>query len=141
VATIKLFALAQAAGVPLRTLERWTDSGLVRGVNRGRGRGRGITLSREAATEALAFVVLRNAGVPLQRVRSVARGLRSAGKAGRDFLAVGADGRTVLLDGAGDGAPLRDPGTGQTYLGIVLDLRPMRAEIERLVEQLEGEPS
>jgi hypothetical protein len=109
---------------------------MIEGLNTGRGRGRGVMLTRAQAREVLALIVLRRAGVPMQRLKPEARKLRAAGG---DFLCVGADGKTVLLDGQGDGAPLRDPATGQTYLGgAVLDLRPMRAEIERVLDRLEA---
>jgi hypothetical protein len=134
---IRLSALAWAAGIESRTVARWAASGVIRGTNRGRGRNRGIVFTRDEALEVCAVVILRAAGVPLQRLRGVIRELRASGKGGRDFLAVGANGRTVLLDGAGDTAPLRDPRSGQGFLPLVLDLRTMRATIERLVDELE----
>jgi len=135
---IRLSRLAEAAGIKPRTVARWAEDGIIRGRNLGRGRDRGIRFTREQAIEVCAVLLLRRAGVPLQRLRATVRTLQSGGKHGQDFLAVGASGRTVLLDGRGDSFPLADS-TGQTFLPLVLDLRTMRGRIERLVERLEQE--
>jgi predicted site-specific integrase-resolvase len=134
---IKLCRLSEAAGLELRTVRRWCESGVIRSTNRGVGRGNGFVLDREAATELLALWMLRRAGVPFQRLRATVKELRRAGKRGRDFLALGADGRMVLMDGSGDECPLRDT-RGQTVLFVRLDLRPMRQDIERIVSELES---
>ena len=136
--TIRLSRLAEAAGIKPGKVTRWAAAGIVRGRNLGRGCDRGIRFTRGEAIEVCAVLLLRRAGVPLQRLRATARTLQSGGKRGRDLLAVGASGRTVLLDRRGDSFPLADS-TGQTFLPLVLDLRMMRTEIERLVDRLEDE--
>lgn len=138
---IKLDRLAQAAGFPPETLRRWAVAGLVRAHNAGVGRGNGYSLTREAALEAAALMVLRHTGVPLQRLRVLARTMRERGKQGSDFLAVGANGRAWLVDGAGADAPLRDPRTGQLTLGLVFDLRRLRPQLQALVDELAESPA
>src|SRR5258706_8798434 len=133
---IWLADLARAAGIDQGTANRWASTGLVRTRNTGRGNGHGNMIARAAAIEFLALASLRRAGVPLAELRRIARRLRQEGREGPAFLALGADGRTVLLDGAGDDAPLRTAG-GQGVLFAHLDLRRLRTDIVRLVDQLE----
>lgn len=133
--TIKLRALAEAAGVDPTAIWRWSKAGLVHGKQRGVGRGNGLHLSREQAIEALAVAVLRRTGVPMQRIAPVVRELYGKGKRGAKLLALGVAGRTVLVDGAGDSVPLRDK-RGQYFLPLFLDLRRTRGDIEKIVDEL-----
>ena len=135
--SIRLSELARAVRFERRTLERWADTGILRGTNLGRGRNRGIFLSRDQAIEAFAVVLLRRAGVPMQRLGPEVLRWRRQGKHGRDFLAAGAAGRNVLLDGDGAAFPLRDPKTGQGFLPMFPDLRTISPEILRAVTELE----
>jgi len=135
---ISLRTLAASIGFGERTAIRWFEAGVIRGTNHGRGRGNGVTLTRDQAIEAAAVMLLRRAGVPLSDIRAIARGLRQAGGKGPAFLALGANGRTALFDGAGDDMPLRD-GRGQGVLFAQLDLRRLRGDISQLVDQLEKE--
>src|SRR2546425_475542 len=94
---IRLKRLAEVIGLDVRTAQRWAAEGAIRGTNLGRGRGNGVVLDREQALEACAVMLLRRAGVPMQRIRETVRQMRREGRAGRDFLAVGSAGRAVLL--------------------------------------------
>src|SRR5437867_3404289 len=99
---IRLHRLAEVIGLEVRTAQRWATEGVIRGKNLGRGRGNGVVLNREQALEACAVMLLRRAGVPMQRIRQVVRKMQREGRRGKDFLAVGAAGHVLLLDGAGD---------------------------------------
>lgn len=135
---IRLDALARRLGMDPNTAAAWRKRGMIESTNLGRGRGRGAFLSREQAIEVVALAMLRRAGVPSIRLAEVVRALRVRGKHGADFLALGSFGKTILLDGVAPTAPLADPRTGQAYLGIVLDLRPMRETIDRVIRELEA---
>jgi hypothetical protein len=136
----RLHRLAEVLGLELSTVLRWRAAGLIRTeAPPRRGYGNATFLLRDQALELVALAMLRRHGVPLQRVRPVVRELLKSGKSGRDFLALGADGSTVLTDGKGDHLPLADPRTGQLQLFVTLDLRTLRTQAERLVKQLERE--
>lgn len=135
--SIQLAELTRAIGVDQGTANRWAAEGIITTRNTGRGRGHGNSLTRGAALEFCALAALRRAGVPLGDLRRIAQRLRQEGRDGPAFLALGADGRTLLLDGAGDDVPLRDV-TGQGQLFAHLDLRRLRDDITRLVNQLES---
>jgi hypothetical protein len=136
---IRLRKLAKVIGLDVRTAQRWASDGIIRGRNLGRGRGNGVVLNREQAVEACAVMLLRRAGISMQRIRGVVREMQHEGRTGNDFLAVGAAGRVLLLDGAGEAFPLRDPKTRQTFLPFVFDLRRMRDGIEHVLDELERE--
>ena len=136
---IKLQDIARVTGANLRTVQRLATEGIIRGQNYGRGRGRGRVLDREQAIEAVGVLALLGASVDLRALRPVLRDLRRRGWKGADLLALGSDGRALLLDGDGPEAPLRHPRTGQTVLFATVDLRGLREDIERLVCELERE--
>jgi hypothetical protein len=134
---IPLHRLAEAMGLELTTALRWVRAGIIRCDSPPlRGKGNFTSLTREQATEALAIILLRRAGAPMQQLRPLVERLRREGKHGRAFLTLGADRRRVLLDGLGPGVPLRDPKTGQTRLFAALDLRELRPELERILDSL-----
>jgi hypothetical protein len=133
---LRLDELAGRTGVHPATFRRWAAAGLVRAHSDGVGRGNGYVLrDREAAIEALGLGMLSAAGIPTQRLKRVARELRAQGRSGARFLVLGARGKVLLVDGLGEGSPLRDP-RGQLVLPLFLDLRALRPELERLVDEL-----
>jgi DNA-binding transcriptional MerR regulator len=136
--SIRLSALAEAVRLEPRTVQRWLHEGLIRGTNLGRGRFLGVRLSHDEALELLAVALLRRNGLPLSQVRIALRELRAQGKIGAGVFAAGRLGRRVLLDGAGDAAPLREL-SGQGLLWVSFDLRTLRAQAERLVDTLKRE--
>jgi DNA-binding transcriptional MerR regulator len=137
--TIRLAALAEAVGFDRHAAQRWLRSGLIRGENLGRGGFRGVRFTHDEALEVVAIALLRRAGLPLQQIRPAVLDLRAKGKTGRDVFTVGTLGKRALRDGKGDTFPLQEA-YGQGVLPLLaFDLRPLRAESERLVRQLAAE--
>ncbi len=133
---IRLIDLAAALKFPQPSLDRWVRSGLVQAsIAPPRGRRYTIILSRDDAIEAATLVYLRRAGITFQRLRRVVSILRSRGVKGAAFLALGATGKTVLMDGTGD---WKDALSGQGYLTVV-DLAAPRADVQRLLDEVEAE--
>lgn len=128
--------------IEVSTMLRWRASGLIRSETPPRrGRGNATLITREQALEAVALIMLRRAGAPMQQLAPLVRRMRREGKRGRDFLTLGADKRAALLDGLGPGVPLRDPHTGQMRLFAALDLRKLAPAIEGIVDRLAREES
>lgn len=134
---LRLDRLADLLGVHRQRAFRFHAAGLIGGENYGRGRGRGVLFrSRDEARCAVAVLLLARL-LPAKRAK---RAIGRALDVGCDVLTlgIGANGVDVLSNGQGDHLPLVDA-AGQGMLFVSLDLRRMRAEIERIVDRLAHE--
>lgn len=138
-AQYRLLDLAGRIGVNASSARVWVSRHRAIRADRQCGRGHSTTVDDTQARAFISFVLLRRAGVSWIEINRVAPTLW---KEHRDFLAVGSDGRAILLDGRGDDAPLMDPRTGQLFLCAPVDLRQLRLTIENLLNELSaGRPA
>lgn len=124
--SIRLDRLAEELRVPRVTAWRWHVNGHVGGENRGSGRGKGIRLSRAEAFEFCAIALLRTAGVPWFRVRSIVRQMRAEGVSGAEFFGP-------------RGLPIAAAIGGQAVLCPKPDLGAVAALAGRVIDDVEAE--
>lgn len=132
---------AQASGVPFFTLDYWSRSGfLVPSVAQSRGRGRGRE-RRYSFGDLLLLAVareLRGQRVSVESLRALVRKLapRRDELAAANWVLVGRE-MEVARSAAELTRMLRLP--GRRSVGVLLDLRTLRDEVERRVDELDRE--